>query len=116
MATHTPVPPTPSDNDHRRVIERPDGFYWQDILTDKLFGPFPTLLEAIQDMQGQSDSDFEEGESLEEAEAEIGISNWIDPETGEPAEDSSPLSDEDNGSWTRTHVRRQRLQLTRSRF
>ena len=89
------VPPAPPDYDSARVIERPDGFYWQDEVTDKFFGPFPTLLEAVQDMQGQSDSDFEEGESLEDAEAEIGITNWIDPETGEPAVGLSPhLSDE----------------------
>ena len=80
-----------------RVIERPDGFYWQDELTDRFFGPFPTLLAAVQDMQSQeaAESDYEEGESLEDAEAEIGISSWIDPETGEPAEGLSPhLSDE----------------------
>jgi len=89
------IPPTPPDYEPARVIERPDGFYWQDELTDKFFGPFPTLLAAVQDMQGQSDSDFEEGESLQDAEAEIGISSWIDPETGEPAEGLSPhLSDE----------------------
>ncbi len=94
MIAETIPPPSP-DYDATRVIERPDGFYWQDEITDKFFGPFPTLLEAVQDMQGQSDSDFEEGESLEDAEAEIGISNWIDPETGEPAEGLSPhLSDE----------------------
>ncbi len=83
----------PPDYDKARVTERPDGFYWQDHVTDKYFGPFPTLLEAVLDMQAQSDSDsdndFEEGESLEDAEAEIGIANWIDPETGEPAEGSS---------------------------
>jgi hypothetical protein len=35
-------------------------------------------------------------ESLEEAESEIGINEWIDPETGEPAEGQSPphLQDE----------------------
>mgnify|MGYP003433301907 FL=1 len=83
----------PTDYDKARVIERPDGFYWQGQVTDKYFGPFPTLLEAVLHMQEQSDSDsdndFEEGESLEDAEAEIGIANWIDPETGEPAEGSS---------------------------
>lgn len=92
-----PISQTPPDYEPARVIERPDGFYWQDELTDKFFGPFATLLEAVQDMQAQSDSEdgFEEGESLEDAEAEIGISNWIDPETGEPAEGLSPhLSDE----------------------
>jgi len=90
--------PNPPDYDQARVIERPDGFYWQDDeLTDKFFGPFPTLPEAVQDMQLQSDLDtgFEVGESLEDAEDEIGISNWIDPETGEPAEDSSTRFNDD---------------------
>ena len=90
-----PIPQTPPDYEPARVIERPDGFYWQDELTDKLFGPFPTLLEAVQDMQGQSDSDYEEGESLEDAEEEIGISTWIDPETGEPAEGLSTRHSDD---------------------
>ena len=96
-STHTSQIPT--EYDEARVIERPNGFYWQDELTDKFFGPFPTLLEAVQDMQDQrdsdSDTDFEEGESLEDAEAEIGISSWIDPETGEPAEGSSTRLNDD---------------------
>jgi hypothetical protein len=93
--TAKPKHEIPPGDEPSRVIERPDGFYWQDELTDRFFGPFPTLLEAVQDMQSQGDSDFEEGESLEDAEEEIGISNWIDPETGEPAEGLSPhLSDE----------------------
>lgn len=33
---------------------------------------------------------YQPGESLEEAEAEIGISGWIDPDTNEPAEESVP--------------------------
>ncbi len=86
MTNTTPIPPTPPDYDETRMIERPDGFYWQDKLTDRLYGPFPTLLEAVQDMQYKGDSNYEEGESLEEAEEEIGISGWIDPDTGEPAE------------------------------
>jgi hypothetical protein len=72
------------------IIERPDGFYWEDRSDGKLYGPFPSLLEAEQDMQYEVDSDYEEGESLEEAEAEIGISDWIDPDTGAPAEDTTP--------------------------
>jgi hypothetical protein len=96
MSTET-IPQTPPDFESTRVIERPDGFYWQDELTGKFFGPFPTLLEAVQDMQYQSDSDsdFEEGESLEDAEEEIGISTWIDPETGEPAEGLSTRHSDD---------------------
>ena len=95
MNTSTPIEPIPSENELAQVIERPDGFYWQEKLTAKEYGPFPTLLEALQDMEGQDDNGFEEGETLEDAEAEIGISDWIDPETGEPAEGVSPhLSDD----------------------
>lgn len=91
----TSIPQTQPDYDKTRVIERPDGFYWQDKLTGKLYGPFPTLLEAVLDMQVEDDTIYEAGESLEEAEAEIGISSRVDPETGEPAESLQPhLSDE----------------------
>lgn len=81
---------TASDVARGNIIERPDGFYWEDSSDGKLYGPFPSLLEAEQDMLYEVDSDYEEGESLEEAEAEIGISDWIDPDTGAPAEDASP--------------------------
>lgn len=77
------------------IIERPDGFYWEDRSDGKLYGPFPSLLEAEQDMLYEADSDFEEGETLEEAEAEIGISDWIDPDTGAPAEDATPHLNDD---------------------
>jgi hypothetical protein len=41
-------------------------------------------------MQVSDDEIYGEGESLEEAESEIGMADWIDPETGEPAEDLPP--------------------------
>ena len=85
--TNTSIPLTPPDYDHTRIIERPDGFYWQDKTTDASYGPFPTLLEAVQDMQYQGDTGYGVGEPLEEAAEEIGIADWIDPDTGEPAED-----------------------------
>ncbi len=95
MIPTTPLPQTPTGYDQTRVTERPDGFYWQDKLTDELYGPFPTLVEAMQDIQDQADTGYEEGESLKEAEAEIGIADWTDPETGEPSESLQPhLSDE----------------------
>jgi len=91
----TPIPETPPDYDKTRVIERPDGYYWQDKLSAEMYGPFPTLLEAVLDMQIEDDTGYEVGETLEEAEAEIGIADYIDPETGEPAEGSLPrFSDE----------------------
>lgn len=88
--TTPPVEPVPSETDQAQVIERPDGFYWQDKLSEKVYGPYPTLLEALQDMQGQGDNSYEEGETLEDAEAEIGIAEWIDPDTGEPGAGVSP--------------------------
>ena len=39
-------------------------------------------------MEYNADSDYEPGETVEEAEDEIGISDWIDPDTGDPGEES----------------------------
>jgi len=86
---NTPIAPDPSGDDQPQIVERPDGFYWQDREIGQEFGPFATRAEAVQDMEGLNDNSIEEGESLEDAEEEIGISIWIDPETGEPAEDVS---------------------------
>ena len=82
------IPETHADYDHTRIIERPDGFYWTDAGTSAEYGPFETLLEAVQDMEYNAESDFEPGETVEQAEDEIGISDWIDPETGDPGEES----------------------------
>ena len=95
MNKTTPDSPVPSETGQTQVIERPDGFYWQDKLTEKEYGPFPTLLKAQMEMEVQNESGYEEGESLEDAEEEIGISTWIDPETGEPAEDMSTRHSDD---------------------
>jgi hypothetical protein len=76
------IPQTSRDYDNTSIVERPDGFYWQEKEGDKVFGPFATLLEAIQDMEYSAESDYEPGETLEQAEEEIGISDWIDRETG----------------------------------
>jgi hypothetical protein len=81
------IPETPPDYDKTRVIERPDGVYWQSIDGGREFGPFETLIEAVQDMQIAKDTEYEPGETVEEAESELGVADWIDPETGEPAED-----------------------------
>lgn len=85
------IPETIPDYDATRVIERPDGFYWQSKEGDgREHGPFATFLGAVQDMLAAKDGAPEPGETLEEAEAEIGIASWIDPETGEPAEEERP--------------------------
>jgi hypothetical protein len=84
------IPETPPEYDRARIIERPDGVYWQDKDSGREYGPFPTLMDAVQDMETSGGSELEPGESLEEAEKEIGISDYIDPETGVPAEDGVP--------------------------
>ena len=76
--------------DGRRIIERPNSFYWQDVATGKEFGPFPSRAEAEADMEYSADSAFEPGEGLGEAEGELGIADWLDPDTGQPAEESVP--------------------------
>ncbi|HXZ50496.1 MAG TPA: hypothetical protein VEH51_00715 [Burkholderiales bacterium] len=83
------IPQRPPEVDHTRVIERPDGYYWQATDTGEEYGPFDTLDEAVADMQA-AETDFEPSETLEEAEAELGVAEWIDPDTGEPAEESVP--------------------------
>lgn len=37
-----------------------------------------------------TDEELEDPEALHETEAELGINDWIDPDTGAPAEDSVP--------------------------
>lgn len=74
--------------DSGRVIERPDGFYWQSSNGSGEYGPFTSLAEAELDMQSGG-AGLESGD-LHEAESELGISQWIDPDTGGPAEDSIP--------------------------
>ena len=80
------------------VMLRPDGYHWQSPDGKQEFGPFETMEAALADMElADAESDTNEpGETLQEAEDEIGIADWIDPDTGEPAEGlSSPrLHDE----------------------
>jgi hypothetical protein len=84
-----PEVPDAGLQDH--VIERPDGFYWVSKSKGETYGPFTTLAEAEADMQaGGAPAEAEAPESLQEAESELGISEWIDPDTGGPAEDSVP--------------------------
>ena len=74
------------------VIERPDGFYWE-AKKDEPHGPFTTLAEAEADLLAggaAAEEDVEVPEALQEAESELGINEWIDPDTGGPAEDNVP--------------------------
>ncbi len=88
------APAAKPEEDRARIIERPDGFYWRAEDRGAEYGPFPTLAEAVTDMQSSDESAYEPGETLAEAEDEIGISGWIDPDTGEPAEESIPRTED----------------------
>ena len=73
------------------MIKRPDGYYWQAKGTEAR-GPFATRAEAEADLLagGADSAEFEAEDTLQEAESELGISDWIDPDTGGPAEDNVP--------------------------
>lgn len=74
-----------ADNPLDPIKLRPDGYYWTDPQGRMDFGPFESLELALADM-GDDDEAPEPGETLQEAENEIGIAEWIDPDTGAPAE------------------------------
>ena len=88
------IPAGTPEDDRARIIERPDGFYWHSEDRSVQYGPFPSLLDAVSDMQATGDGSYEPGETLEEAEDEIGISSWIDPDTGAPAEEWIPRTED----------------------
>ncbi|MEY3201308.1 MAG: hypothetical protein RIR70_858 [Pseudomonadota bacterium] len=75
-----------------RVIERPGGCYWCDEASGAEFGPFKTVAEALADANASEEEDLalEPGSALHEVEDEIGLNDWIDPETGSPAEGYAP--------------------------
>ena len=81
-----------SANEQVRILERKDGYYWRDDETGAELGPFPTAAAAMADARSLDDEVDTEpsGDSLREAEDELGISDWIDPDTGAPAEEGAP--------------------------
>ena len=87
-AQHEPREERAEELRRGRILERPDGFYWES--EGELNGPFVTLAEAEADRLSGGADDPELPETLQEAESELGISEWIDPDTGGPAEDSVP--------------------------
>jgi hypothetical protein len=73
-----------------RIVARPDGYHWLAHDGRQEFGPFETLELAQQDMDAADGREQAPAISLQEAEREIGIGEWLDPETGAPAEGPSP--------------------------
>lgn len=88
------IPQTTPEYDHTRIIERPDGFYWQEKDGARDFGPFATLIEAATDVQAADEPELAPQETLAEAESEIGIAGYRDSDTGELAEEERPCLEE----------------------
>jgi hypothetical protein len=87
-----PDAPLPEEEDVEagEIVLRPDGYHWIPPDGRQDFGPFPTLEEARAYRAGGEDEAPAPAETLLEAEQEIGIADWIDPQTGEPAEGGCP--------------------------
>ena len=71
------------------VIERPDGYYWQAPDGHQGCGPFESYELAQADRDAVGDEALAPGETLQEAVHVIGTEEWIDAETGGPAEGES---------------------------
>jgi len=72
------------------IFERPDGWYWAAPDGHQDFGPFASRELARVDRDRFDEQGLEATETVQEAEHEIGVADWIDAETGEPAEGQSP--------------------------
>ena len=72
------------------IVQHPDGWYWMAPDGHQQFGPFETYELGRADRDGWDEEALHPAETLQEAQDEIGIASWIDPETGEPAEGPSP--------------------------
>ncbi len=84
------VEPAPDDlslPDSDALVQHPDGWYWLAPDGKQQFGPFATAEEARAEMMAAADDDVvEPGETLQEAEDELGLADWVDPDTGSLAE------------------------------
>lgn len=78
------------DVETSRIVQHPDGYFWMSEDGKRETGPFASFDDALADMLATAESESEPGESLQEAEDEIGIADWIDPDTREPAEERRP--------------------------
>ncbi len=75
-----------SPPDTGSLVKHPDGWYWLNTDVHQEFGPYASAEEALAALHAAEENELEPGETLEEAEQELGIADWLDPDTGEPAE------------------------------
>lgn len=89
-----PAPGIAAELEDVRVVERPDGFWVQPLAGGPEAGPYASLIEAIEDQRVTEEEDAPSAGALAEVEREIGVADWIDPETSAPAEDNVPHIEE----------------------
>ena len=80
--------------DTAALVRHADGYYWVAPDGRQEFGPFATTQEALDDMNAAADGAIEPGETLQEAERELGLADWVDGDTGELAEGISTRLEE----------------------
>jgi hypothetical protein len=85
-----PAPDLPAEKPGDVYVEHPDGWYWIAPDGRQQFGPFETCSLARADRDRASEEAVDERQALREAEREVGMADWLDAETGEPAEGQSP--------------------------
>ncbi|MBX3620652.1 MAG: hypothetical protein KF891_11805 [Rhizobacter sp.] len=71
------------------IVERPDGYFWLAGDGEDEFGPYETYELAAQARDASSEEAMAPASTLQGHEREIGIADWLDAETGEPAENPS---------------------------
>lgn len=77
---------TPDDERLSQVVEHPDGWYWIAPDGHQQFGPFDSVEAVLADMD-PGDAAPDAGQTLQDTERVLGLGEWIDPETGDLAED-----------------------------
>lgn len=77
---------TETELDLGQIVLRPDGYHWQPPDGKREFGPFASMELALADMMAAAEESPEVGESLQDAENELGLADWIDADTGSLAE------------------------------
>lgn len=72
--------------DSQVLVHHPDGYYWLGADGRMQIGPYATAEEALADLHRNAEDGLEPEETLPEAELALGLSDWLDPDTGELAE------------------------------
>ena len=99
MASRLHRVPEQGINEQARIVQREDGFYWVADDGTREAGPFQTIEQAsvardeallgpeVNALNQEADQDgTARADELTQAERELGIGTWIDPDTGEPDE------------------------------